>query len=264
MIYVSEANGKPQLYEMTMDEDREIRKLTESEDEEWGISVMNETEITFFRQSDSSYVQRFKRDLLTGKEVELYQPEECLLNEDNIEYSENKTLELYECNGELYVRYLLSRYTDHITKKLSGESKEPVWFKDNKRIAFSHKTGIFTDIYLMHIEDKTYNNITNSDYNENAPEISPDGKWLLYSANIQGLNNYDIFVLDLEDLNLKNISRTPDWELSAHWTPDGKRIIYSSNQKGNWELYMYDFKTDRSRRLTRNDYYDGEGFLFRY
>ena len=264
MIYVSETGGKPQLYEMTLDEDRRIRKLTESPYEEWGISVINEEVISFFRQSDSSYVRRYQRNLLSGEEKELYQPEECILSEDNIEFSENRTLELYECNGEIYVRYLLSRYTDHITKNVQGVSKGPVWFPDNKRIAFSHKRGLFTDIYLMDIESKSFNNITESDYNDNAPEISPDGKWMLYSANIQSLNNYDIFVLNLEDLTFKNISRTPDWELNGHWTPDGEAIIYGSNQDGNWELYRYDFRTDRSRRLTKNDVYDGEGFIFRY
>jgi dipeptidyl aminopeptidase/acylaminoacyl peptidase len=266
LIYVSDSSGKNQLYEMTLDEEGEIRKLTNSSDEEWGISVIGDNEISFFRREDpdSAFVRRFMLNLITGEEKELYQPEECLLSDDNMEYSQNHTLELYECKGELYVHYLLSRYTDHITRRLSGESKSPVWFPDNKRIAFSHKNGMFTDIYLMDIESKSYNNITASDYNDNAPEISPDGKWMLYSANIQSLNNYDIFVLNLDDLTLKNISRTPDWELSAHWAPDGKSIIYSSNQDGNWELYRYDVSTDRSRRLIRNEYYDGEGFIFRY
>lgn len=117
----------------------------------------------------------------------------------------------------------------------------------------------------MDIETKEFNNIKKSDYNDEAPEISPDGRFMLYSANIEGLNNYDIYVLDLDDLSFRNISKSPDWELIARWSKDGRKIAFGSNRKDGWEIYIYDFDTDRTRRMTRNDQaFDGDPWFVRY
>jgi TolB protein len=49
-----------------------------------------------------------------------------------------------------------------------------------------------------------------------------------------------------------NISRNPANDLFASWSPDGKNIIYQSNRNGNWDIFLYNFESDKTIQLTNS------------
>ena len=59
-----------------------------------------------------------------------------------------------------------------------------------------------------------------------------------------------IFIADFDGSNLKQISSGDMPHVSPAWSPDGRYIAYTSWVGGSPEIYLYDVKTDRTRRLT--------------
>ncbi|HET7587214.1 MAG TPA: PDZ domain-containing protein [Gammaproteobacteria bacterium] len=60
------------------------------------------------------------------------------------------------------------------------------------------------------------------------PLFSPDGKWIAYSANVDG--NYDAYVVPAAGGQPKRLTWHPDGDTVVAWTPDGKGVLVRSHR----------------------------------
>jgi tricorn protease len=60
------------------------------------------------------------------------------------------------------------------------------------------------------------------------PYLSPDGKWVAFSAEYSG--NTNVYVVPAEGGQPKRLTWHPGADLVEGWTPDGKRIVFSSGR----------------------------------
>jgi len=60
------------------------------------------------------------------------------------------------------------------------------------------------------------------------PHLSPDGKWVAFSAEYSG--NTNVYVVPAEGGQPKRLTWHPGADLVEGWTPDGKRIVFSSGR----------------------------------
>ena len=60
------------------------------------------------------------------------------------------------------------------------------------------------------------------------PYLSPDGKWVAFSAEYSG--NTNVYVVPAEGGQPKRLTWHPGEDLVEGWTPDGKRIVFSSGR----------------------------------
>lgn len=78
----------------------------------------------------------------------------------------------------------------------------------------------------------------------NNPQISPDGKTLLFGITYYDykLNkgNNDLYVLELPDGQPTQITRTENNESAAIWRPDGKKIAYLAPHEGKMQIWEMD------------------------
>ena len=77
--------------------------------------------------------------------------------------------------------------------------------------------------------------ITSGDFDHSAPQWSPDGRFLAFSANRNEDADYepwlsDIFVVPAEGGELKKLTRTEGPATAPRWTPDGKFIVYAGHK----------------------------------
>ena len=79
-----------------------------------------------------------------------------------------------------------------------------------------------------------------------ANDWSRDGNYLIYDDHVPG-NAQDLFVLPLQnDATPIPILETPADETYGKLSPDGRWIAYTSNESGRYEVYVRDFRPDRS------------------
>ena len=81
------------------------------------------------------------------------------------------------------------------------------------------------------------------------PDISTNGKEIVFTSNQTPGGNNNIFVRDRSGAvqNLTNDSFTDEW---ARWSPNGRQIVFDSNRGGVFEVYIMNADGSNQTRLT--------------
>jgi len=128
----------------------------------------------------------------------------------------------------------------------------PAWSKDNTKIVFpatdfSGKSDIYSgksDIYLFDIKEKKLTRLTNDFYDDRDPDISPDGKYIVFSSDRTTLgdnNKYNLFLYELKSGNIDYLTIGNQLDYSPKFSADGSKVIFTSDIGGNQNLWMIDF-----------------------
>jgi Tol biopolymer transport system component len=93
-----------------------------------------------------------------------------------------------------------------------------------------------------------------------VPEVSPDGRYVLYTANV-GPNRRQLRVVELKTGERVPFAIDVDWSQGvssqilwgrARWTPDGKRIAFvEADEQDRSGVFVRDFVPGRDTRATR-------------
>lgn len=87
------------------------------------------------------------------------------------------------------------------------------------------------------------------------PQVSPDGKYLLYSVTTCNLEtnkkNSDLWVRDIElKEEPRKLTDRPTNEFHARWIEGGKKIAFLSSQMGSPQIFTMDFPDGKPEGLT--------------
>ena len=115
-----------------------------------------------------------------------------------------------------------------ITDRL-GDSHEPAWSPDGKKLAFhSYKSGNY-HIWTVNKDGSELTQVTSGIYDDREPHWSPDGQSIVFSSDRNG--NYDIWKVKLADLSVQSLTSDPANEYHPAFSGDGSRIAYVSENK---------------------------------
>ncbi len=128
------------------------------------------------------------------------------------------------------VRNLTKGFTTRFENIIAGafEAKRDItWSPDGDRVAFfvrreNDRPLLIYDVTNGRLEDRIgFPSVTN----ENSPAFSPDGKWIAFSGNRDGV--WDIFLYNLETKELVNATEDEYYDLNPSWSADGKSLLYN-------------------------------------
>lgn len=139
-----------------------------------------------------------------------------------------------------------------------GSSDTPIWSMEGKSVIYTSKVDSSVELFEATLDGKS-KQLTRSTPNSwhYHPQLSPDGKWLLYGSMRDGARN--LYVMNREDGTQKALTNFkpgfgamwPHWQPTSSKTPiqvrDEKE---SSSKKGN----------QKTRRVLYN--FDGDSCLF--
>src|SRR5215472_8543912 len=87
----------------------------------------------------------------------------------------------------------------------------------------------------------------------NDPQISPDGKWIVYDVGTPNLEanrvTHNIWLVPAEGGEARQITRG-DSDVRPRWSPDGKRIAFLSSRDGEQQIYWITLHGGDANRLT--------------
>ena len=157
---------------------------------------------------------------------------------------------------------------------IKGDVGEYTWSPDGKKIAMSILDQDFTDtsktktrlpyvmdryhfkqdrdgwienrfnhLYVFDLDSKKMDTLTKGNFNETAPQWSPNGKQLAFVSNRSTdpdrNDNVDICLINAEkDATIKKLTDWPGADQNPKWSPDGETIAYTSTSS-NLNFTMY-------------------------
>src|SRR5438874_3950218 len=78
-----------------------------------------------------------------------------------------------------------------------------------------------------------------------SPEISPDGKWVLFSAVDVNLKDNKktphLWLVPLAGGESRQLTSDPSGEDRGRWSPDGKQFIFTSSRDGSSQIWAVNF-----------------------
>lgn len=143
------------------------------------------------------------------------------------------------------------------------DNTEMTWSPDGKYIAYtckkmsgeSYATCTNSDIYLYTIADGKTKNITSGmNGYDKYPVFSPDGKkiaWQSMETPGYEADKERLFILDLETGEKEYVTEEFDQNVSnIVWHEDGKKIYFISGIHATYQIYSWDLKSKKYRKLT--------------
>ena len=146
-----------------------------------------------------------------------------------------------------------------------GLEYSPSYSADGRWIVFTRERSGQADIYRVHPDGSTLEQLTDDPAFDDQGALSPDGKTLAFVSTRQG-GMANVWLMDVATRKTRNLTANRSGNFRPAWSPDGQWIAFSSDRgsrppayPGSWEQMqstgIYIIRRDGTglRRLTRID-----------
>ncbi len=165
-----------------------------------------------------------------------------------------------QAQGNVYLYDILKGTHTRVTYRPQGLDSMPAWspLKDgqgqhSELIIVSDLYSKIPQLYRVNIPTGTWTQITYSQYPISSPHVSPDGRYIAYTMDVNG--NTDIYVMDYDGRNVQRITSHPKQDQNPKWCPKwdtGYWIAFESDRTGDWNVYLINPFTKEERPVTQH------------
>lgn len=154
----------------------------------------------------------------------------------------------FTSGGGIYIQHILDSIPELLFQKEGWICIPFDWCSETEILADLRKEADVTeaDIWEIAVEHGESRPIITLPGRQVKPDVSPDGKRILFASDHGG--NADLWISDRKGGQLQRLTwyegdlLNPGYDLEASWSPDGKRIAFSSTRSGNWGIWIMEPK----------------------
>jgi len=126
------------------------------------------------------------------------------------------------------------------------------WSPDGKQLAFSSidKSGN-SDLFILDLDSRALQRLTNDYYDDREPAWSPDGKTIAFSSDrtSTGKNGtYNLFSYSLETKRIEYLTFGGSSFTAPSWSPTGRYLTFTADIGGVRNIWMMDVASPESRK----------------
>ena len=104
----------------------------------------------------------------------------------------------------------------------TGEGPEP-----EGAIVFLSFRDANSEIYSINVDGSGLKNLSNDPGVDENPDVSPDGKQIVWTSDRGEGGTLHLFVMDVDGSHLRQLTSGPGGDISPRWSPDGKKVAFS-------------------------------------
>ena len=158
------------------------------------------------------------------------------------------------------------RLTTDDTKQHYYASLSP----DGKSVIYaSFREANVYEIYEMNIATGKVVQLTDKLGILNAPEISPDGEFIVFKYEPADTEKYAIWIMNRNGENAHSIPEAKGWDPT--WSPDGEAVLFASDMDGTVQLYSIRTNGEELKKISnlpairgRSDWSPDGNFIVTY
>jgi TolB protein len=147
---------------------------------------------------------------------------------------------IINADGTGFRRLTTNDNKQHYYPSLSPDGKSVVY-------AAFREANIY-EIYEINLATGNVIQLTNRLGNLNAPEISPDGKYIIFKTWSPNTDKNVLWKMDRDGKNADKISRVVGWDPT--WSPDGKYVLFASDMDGAIQLFRMHINGKQLHRVS--------------
>jgi len=163
------------------------------------------------------------------------------------------TVAFFARKGKRRNLLLVSPLTGKIVRSVPmdlDQAEAPCLLPDGRHALLSAIKDGVSDIYLLDLETAEYKNLTQDAFYDSDPQVSPDGKTVVYTRRISGHDKIYAFPLDNPAKRTQLTFGTFD-DTAPTFSPDGKLVYYSSTEDDDiFNLRSLDLRTGVVKQFT--------------
>jgi Tol biopolymer transport system component len=156
------------------------------------------------------------------------------------------TVAFFARKGKGRSLFLVSTLSGEIMKRIPvglDEAQSPCLLPDGRHALFAALKDGVADIYIADLETGAYTNLTQDAFYDADPQISPDGKQVVYTRRVSGHDKIYVFPLDDPGRKTQLTFGAHD-DVAPSYSADGTRIYYASNEDDDiFNLRSLDLRT---------------------
>lgn len=120
------------------------------------------------------------------------------------------------------------------------EGREVSWSNSGDRIAFVNYNGLYLDVYSAKSDGTDMFQLTTHFGICHHPSFSPDDKWVVFSALLEGSKKHNLFIVSNDGKNLQQITNASENDKNPFWGKDGWIYFETERFEGNVEIAKID------------------------
>lgn len=104
----------------------------------------------------------------------------------------------------------------------SGEGPEP----EGRIVFLTFRDDDDREIYSVNVDGSDVKNLTNSPGVDENPDVSPDGKHIVWASDRNEGRLY-LYVMNIDGKNVRRLTTGPGGDNSPRWSRDGKKVAFA-------------------------------------